>query len=89
MDTLGKDFILLLIGAIISFIISWLFYKLPYQPIASYYHGETHEFFYEYRNGFNKKRYYKRKADSFYKFKIKKKDFRQIKKELVRRTIDN
>ncbi len=83
-----KDFILIVIGAVISFIISWLFYKLPFQPIAFYYLKDTNEFYYECVNGLKIKKYFKRKVDGFYKTKISKKEFKKIKKNLVRRGID-
>lgn len=88
MDILQKDIILLIIGALISLLISWLFFKLPYQPIASYSLKETNEFYYETQNGFNKKKYFKRKVDGFNKTKISIKDFEKVKDNLVRRTID-
>jgi uncharacterized membrane protein YgaE (UPF0421/DUF939 family) len=88
MDISLKDFTLLFVGAAISFIISWLFFKLPYQPIASYYLEETNEFYYETQNGFNKKKYFKRKVDGFNKTKISIKDFEKVKDNLVRRVID-
>lgn len=83
-----KDFILIVIGAVISFIISWLFYKLPFQPKVSYYLKDTNEFYYESVNGLKIKKYFKRKVDGFYKTKISKKEFKMIKKNLVRRGID-
>jgi uncharacterized membrane protein YgaE (UPF0421/DUF939 family) len=75
-----KDFILIVIGAVISFIFSWLFYKLPFQQIATYYDDENEIAFFEYKNGFNIRKFYKRPINMAYKTKISKKDFKKIKK---------
>jgi len=88
MNISQKDFILIVIGSVISFITSWVFYKLPYLPVASYHLEETDEFYYECVNGFNKKKYFKREVDGFYKIKISKKEFYKVKKSLDRRGID-
>lgn len=88
MDISQKDFILIVIGSVISLITSWVFYKLPYLPVASYHLKETKEFYYECVNGYNKKKYFKRKVDELYKTKISKHDFEKVKNNLVRRVID-
>ena len=87
-DNLKKDIILLFIGAVISLITSWFFYKLPYQPLASYYLEETSENYYECVNEFNKKKYFKRAVDGFHKIRISAKEFEKVKDNLQRRGID-
>lgn len=88
MDISQKDFILLFIGAAISFIISWLFYVLPYKSIASYFDDEKNTAYFESQNGFKLKRYEKRKINEPYKTRISSKEFKKIKQDLVRRSID-
>lgn len=88
MDISQKDIVLLILGAAIGYIVSWLFYKLPFQPLASYYLKETNEFYFEYINGFRFRKYQKRDLNGSYKMKISKKDFEKVKKNLVRRVVD-
>ncbi|WP_396153960.1 hypothetical protein [Flavobacterium sp.] len=88
MDISQKDFILLFIGAAISFIISWLFYGLPYKSIASYFDNENNTAYFESQNGFKLKRYEKRNINEPYKTRISSKEFKKIKQDLVRRSID-
>jgi hypothetical protein len=88
MDISQKDLLLILIGSFISFIISWLFYGLPYKSIASYFDNENNTAYFESQNGFKLKRFEKRKINEPYKTKISAKEFEKVKKDLVRRSID-
>lgn len=88
MDISQKDFILIVIGSVISFIISWLFYGLPYKSIASYFDDENNTAYFESQNGLKLKRYEKRNIKEPYKTRISTKEFIKIKKDLVRRSID-
>ena len=87
-DISNKDYILILIGAAISFIISWLFYGLPYKSIASYYDDKNKTAYFESQNGFRLKRYEKRNITEPYKTRISAKEFKKIKNDLIRRSID-
>lgn len=88
MDITQKDLILLFIGAVIGYLISWFFYKLPHQPLASYYLEETNEFYFESINGFKIKKYFKKEVNGYYKKKISEKEFQKVKNNLQRRVID-
>jgi hypothetical protein len=88
MDILQKDIIILLIGSLISLLISWLFYGLPYKSIASYFDNKNKIAYFESQNGFRLKRYEKRKINEHYKTRITAKEFKKIKNDLVRRSID-
>jgi hypothetical protein len=88
MDILQKDIILLIIGALISLLISWLFYGLPYKSIASYFDDESNTAYFESQNGFKCKRFEKRKVNEPYKIRISANEFEKVKDNLARRTID-
>lgn len=88
MDILQKDIILIIIGALISLLISWLFYGLPYKSIASYSDSVNKTVYYESQNGFKCKRFEKRKVNEPYKIRISANEFKKVKDNLVRRTID-
>ena len=88
MDISQKDIIILIIGALISLLISWLFYGLPYKSIASYFDRENNTAYFESQNGFKHKQFEKRKVNEPYKIRISAKEFEKVKDNLVRRTID-
>ena len=88
MDISQKDLLLIFIGAVISLVVSWLFYKLPYQPLASYFDNETNTAYFESQNGFKLKRFEKRKISEPYKTRMSAKEFEKIKNNLQRRGID-
>lgn len=88
MDISQKDIIILIIGALISLLISWLFYGLPYNPIASYSDRVNKTVYFESQNGFKCKRYEKRNINEPYKTRISANEFEKVKDNLVRRTID-
>jgi hypothetical protein len=83
-----KDIILLAIGALLSFFISWYFSKTQYYPEASYHLKDSDEFYYVCINGFKTQIYFKRPINGFKKIKISEMDFEKVKHNLQRRTID-
>jgi len=85
-----KDLGLVILGAILGWATSHYFYKKQETQIACYAlseSGKCSHFYFEYKNGFNRKRYTRRGISDDHELDISESEFLLVKNRLARRSI--
>ena len=86
-----KDFIILFVGFILGYLSNYLitlrFKNQEEKMIASYFLESEKSFFYEYQNGYGKKRFTKRGLEENYENEVSREEFERVLPSLIRRGI--